>query len=216
MSPSVGPPATPPSVSQDDNIANIVGSVLAITTVVIGKLFYFALLEFDRRKSINLTLFPKLLTLVSCLTDTAVAAVVISVLVCLKKRKTDTTANVVYAAICIPTSLNVIHEADAELMDNAAYQSHNMELEINPNSAYNALSTAIPTTNNEVYASTNINTSLKTTYEVIQEVAEDTDIDTKPNEAYVATDIATSVNEAYQPVQSTSDNTPVYDYAHSQ
>ena len=141
-----------------------------------------------------------------------VAAVVISVLVCLKKRKTDTTTNEVYAVICIRTSPNVIHEVDAELMDNAAYQSHDMELEINPNSAYHALSTAIPTTTNEVYASTNINTS----YEVIQETAEDKDIDTKPNQAYVATGIVTSVNEAYQPVQSTSDNTPVYDYAHTQ
>ena len=49
--PSVPPPATPPSVSLDDNTASIVGSVLAIAIVAIGKLFYSPLLEFEHMLS---------------------------------------------------------------------------------------------------------------------------------------------------------------------
>ena len=115
------------------------------------------------------------------------AAVVISVLVWLKKRKRD-----------------------PKLEDNVAYHPRNMEFETSPISAINPLSIAIQTTTNEAYTS-NTYTSLNATYEVIEETAEDKDIDTKPNEAYITTGIATSVNEAYQP-----DNTPVYDYVRPQ
>ena len=44
MSPSVPPPASPPSVSQDGNTASIVGIVLAITIAAIGKPVYSPLL----------------------------------------------------------------------------------------------------------------------------------------------------------------------------
>ena len=55
MSPSVPPPATPPSVSQDDYTASIVGSVLAITIAAIGKPFYSPLLyiEFENMGSLS-------------------------------------------------------------------------------------------------------------------------------------------------------------------
>ena len=129
--------------------------------------------------------------------------------ICKRNRNKKATAG------AMDTTTNEVYEVP-ELVDNVTYHSHNMELETNPNSAYHALSTAIPTTTNEAYGATDIPTSPNTAYEVVQATAEDKDIDTKPNEAYVATGIATSVNEAYQPVQSTSVNTPVYDYARQQ
>ena len=58
MSSPVPPPATHPRVSQDDNTASIVGSVLGITIVAIGKLFWSALLELEHMSSLYIHIHP--------------------------------------------------------------------------------------------------------------------------------------------------------------
>ena len=105
-------------------------------------------------------------------------AVVISVLVCLKKRK----------------------KKEPKLMDNIASHSQNMELKANRNSDYTAVSSTILTTT-KPYAATPVYATPQTA-EAVQASAKG--IDTKHNAAYAATAIVTAVNEAYQPVQSTN------------
>ena len=62
-------------------------------------------------------------------------------------------------------------------MDNVAYHSQNMELKTNPNSAYNAVSSAIPTTTNEAYGSnTGIATSVNEAYQPVQSTSHSTPV----------------------------------------
>ena len=90
-------------------------------------------------------------------------------------------------------------------MDNAAYQSQNIE----------DISTAVSTNTaarNKAYAASSVPTSPNPAYQPVAQPREGGDIATETNVAYVATDIATSVNPAYQPIQNNSDNTQENDH----
>ena len=96
-------------------------------------------------------------------------------------------------------------------MDNAAYHSHNTDME----TASNTVSAIVVTSMNEAYAATSVHTSPNPAYmhQAVVSPRVDIPVATGTNMAYAATDIVTSVNEAYHPMEYSSDNTE-NDYAH--
>ena len=100
-------------------------------------------------------------------------------------------------------------KSEPELMDNAAYHSHNTEIKTDVITAHH---TNIVTATNEAYTATSVPTSPNPAYQPVAKPRESVDIATETNVAYVATDIVTAVNLSYQPMQNISDNTQEYDY----
>ena len=101
---------------------------------------------------------------------------------------------------------------EPELMDNAAYHSHNTEIKTESITAHHTSNDNVVTARNEAYAATSVPISPNSAYQPVAPPRESVDIATETNMAYVATDIATSVNPAYQPTKNSSDSTLEYDY----
>ena len=126
--------------------------------------------------------------------DTVIISVIISLLILI------TTTSVLLAILMWLRR----RKREPELMDNAAYHSHNTEIKTDSITAHHTAND-IETVTNEAYAATSVPTSLNPAYQPVAPPRESVDIATETNMAYVATDVATSVNPAYQPMQNSSD-----------